>query len=103
MDWRGTGKSFNEALSEAFKRTGVERSEFDVTKWGKDMNGKSIPVEYRAPGGAEVSVDFAHEKNGPDVPHVGWQTSGKNNTTGHILLDNVPASRALNKLDKSQY
>jgi hypothetical protein len=103
LDWRGTGKSYNEALTEAFEKTGVDRSEFEVTKWGKSINGKSIPVEYRAEGGAEVSVDFGHERNGPDAAHVGWQTPGKNNKSGHILIDNVPAGRSANKLDKSQY
>jgi len=105
LDWRGKGKTFNDALNEAFEKTGVDRNKFEVTKWGKDLNGKSIPVEYRAEGGAEVSVDFAHEKNGPDQPHVGWQTPGKgaNQQKGHIILDKVPAGRAADKLDRSQY
>jgi hypothetical protein len=62
LDWRGQNKSLREALDEAFKRTGVKKEEFKVVKWGKDQNGKSIPVEYRAEGGAEVSIDFAHDK-----------------------------------------
>jgi hypothetical protein len=47
--------------------------------------------------------NFAHDKNGPDAPHVRWQTSGKNNEVGHIILDEVPAGRSNNKLDRSQY
>jgi hypothetical protein len=31
-----------------------------VTKWAKNKYGKSIPVEYKVEGGAEVSLDFAH-------------------------------------------
>jgi RHS repeat-associated protein len=105
LDWRGQNKSLNEALDEAFKKTGVDRKEFKVTRWGKDQYGKSIPVEYRAKGGAEVSVDFAHNNEGqsPDAPHVGWQTPGKNNQVGHIILDDVPAGRSNDKLDKSQH
>ncbi|GCD83038.1 hypothetical protein PTHTG4_21010 [Parageobacillus thermoglucosidasius] len=64
LDFRGTGKTYRDALNEAFIRTGVPRTEFTVTKWGRDANGKSFPVEWRA-------------KNGPDVPHIGYQTGGK--------------------------
>jgi RHS repeat-associated protein len=95
-DFRGSHISFQDALNYAFKKTGVERSEFQVTKWGKTENGKSIPVEYRAPGGAEVSIDYAHDNNGPDAPHIGWQTpgKGKNQDSGHVILDAVPAGRS---------
>jgi hypothetical protein len=76
----------------------------ETTKRAIDDNDpEAIPVEYRAQGGAEVSIDFAHDKNGPDAPHVRWQTSGKNNEVGHIILDEVPAGRSNNKLDRSQY
>jgi len=79
LDWRGTGKTYNDALDQAFKSTGVDRSEFTVTKWAKDQYGKSVPVEYRSQNGAEVSIDYAHygvDRNGnwasgPDAPHVG--------------------------------
>jgi len=70
-DWRGSGKTFNEALDEAFKNTGVERNKFKPTKWAKNEYGKSIPVEYEGPGGAKVSVDYAYEGEAPDAPHVG--------------------------------
>jgi RHS repeat-associated protein len=101
LDWRGTGKTSKDALNEAFKKTGVSKEEFTVTKWGKDINGKSVPVEWRSKNGAEVSIDLAHNgsfkngewQTGPDAPHVGWQTAGKKNTVGHIILDNVPAGR----------
>lgn len=97
LDWRGTGKNFKEALEEAFRRTGLKKGDFEVTKWGKDKNGKSMPVEYRAKNGAEVNVDLAHKTDGPDAPHVGYQTGGKRNSgggiRGHILLDDVPVNR----------
>jgi len=100
MDWRGTGKNYKDALEEAFKKTGVDKEEFEVTKWGKDKYGKSVPVEYRSKGGAEVNMDYPHNNNGqsPDVPHVGWQTPGKRGTggaeRGHIMVDEVPAGRS---------
>ncbi|EPX63257.1 hypothetical protein D187_005663 [Cystobacter fuscus DSM 2262] len=97
LDWRGVGKGVPEALDEAFKRTGVSREEFAVTKWGRDKLGKSAPVEWRAPNGAEVNIDMGHIKNGPSVPHVGFQTPGKRGSggaiRGHILLDDVPYNR----------
>jgi len=34
---------------------------------------------------------------GPDAPHIGWQTPGKNNTGGHIILDDVPTGRSKSK------
>ncbi|MGZ3461574.1 MAG: polymorphic toxin type 47 domain-containing protein, partial [Archangium sp.] len=97
LDWRGTGKGVSDALDEAFKRTGVSREEFAVTKWGRDKFGKSAPVEWRAPNGAEVNIDMGHIKNGPSSPHVGFQTPGKRGdggaVRGHILLDDVPFNR----------
>ncbi len=93
LDWRGKGKSHNDAIDEAFRRTGVPREDFEVTKWGKDAHGKSHPVEWRAKGGAEVNVDWPHAKNGPALPHVGYQTPGKGNAAGHIILDSVPYNR----------
>jgi hypothetical protein len=104
-DLRGTGVKFKDALSMAFEKTGIAKKEFEVTMWGKDVNGKAIPVEYRAKGGAEVSVDFAHTNGGlsPDAPHVGWQTPGKGTKQqrGHIILEQVPAGRTVDKLDKT--
>ncbi|MGC4064595.1 MAG: polymorphic toxin type 47 domain-containing protein [Polyangiaceae bacterium] len=35
LDWRGTGKDHRDALDEAFRRTGVPREEFEVTRWGR--------------------------------------------------------------------
>ncbi|HEX5754674.1 MAG TPA: polymorphic toxin type 47 domain-containing protein, partial [Archangium sp.] len=97
LDWRGMGKGLSDALNEAFKRTGVSREEFSVTRWGKDKFGKSAPVEWRAPNGAEVNIDMGHTKNGPSSPHVGFQTPGKRGSggavRGHILLDEVPFNR----------
>lgn len=98
LDFRGTGHGLTAALDRAFQLTGHPRSEFVVTRWARDVNGKSFPVEWRHPtGGAEVNVDRGHENAGPPVPHVGFQTDGKRRNggavRGHILLDEVPYHR----------
>jgi hypothetical protein len=96
-DWRGSGKSVGDALDEAFDRTGVPKEQFEVTRWGQDANGKSFPTEWRSSGGGEVNIDLGHSSNGPQAPHVGWQTPGKRGlgggVRGHILLDDVPVNR----------
>lgn len=46
---RGAGKSYRDTLDEVFKRTGVPKEQFVITKLGKDKHRKSIPVEYSAP------------------------------------------------------
>ncbi|MCX8534710.1 polymorphic toxin type 47 domain-containing protein, partial [Chryseobacterium luquanense] len=103
VDMRG-GATHIMALEETFKRTGLPRESFQVTKWGKDVNGKSIPVEYQGPGGASVNMDIPVFNNvkakgilgeGPHQPHVGYQTSGRkaSRIRGHIFIDNVPATR----------
>lgn len=88
---------FQKALSRAFEKTKESRESFTETKFAKTTEGKTIPVEYQYRGGAEVSVDFPHEKKGPDCDHIGWQTVGKRSNNGgergHILLDFVPAGR----------
>jgi toxin YxiD len=80
----------------SFKST-EKVADFEVTKWGRDVNGKSFPVEWKHKSGAEVNIDLGHFKNGPQVPHVGYQTGGKTSTgdrqRGHILLDDVPFNR----------
>jgi hypothetical protein len=88
------------AVEEAFSRTGADRSSFRVTRWAKDQNGKSFPTEWRSPGGAEVNIDdprLVRSSNGPQQPHVGYQTAGKRGAggaiRGHILVDDVPVSR----------
>ena len=98
IDFRNTGKTQKDALDLAFQKTGVNRSEFSVTKWAKDKNGKSFPVEYRVLSGknrgADVSIDVGHTTQGtPGSPHIGWQTPGKNNTIGHIFVDKVDVNR----------
>ena len=102
VDLRGTGKTHRDALDEAFKRTGVPREQFEVTKWGRDQYGKSIPVEWQGPGGANVNMDIPSWNNvksngalgeGPHAPHIGYQTPGKPRTRGHIFVDLVPATR----------
>lgn len=62
LDYRGTGKSHVDALEEAFRRTGVPRDQFTITRWATDKNGKSFPVKWYATGGAEISIDIGHTK-----------------------------------------
>jgi hypothetical protein len=101
-DWRGSGITFQEALNKAFEKTGVPKEDFQVSKWGKDVYGKSIPVEYEGPNGEQVSVDYPHYGedskgnwvSGPDAPHIGWKIGKKGSKqVGHIILDSVPAGR----------
>ena len=49
IDFRGTGKTSADALNEAFKKTETPRSEFEVTKWRRDANGKTFPVDRKRP------------------------------------------------------
>ena len=104
VDLRGTGASYRDALDIAFEKTSLSKDEFKVTKWGLDQNGKSIPVEYTGPNGANVNIDIPFLNNikrdgslgeGPHQPHIGYQTPGKGNSRvrGHIFVDAVPATR----------
>ncbi len=96
IDLRGNS-TFDEALAKAFEKTGLQKSDFNVTKWGKDKYGKSFPVEWKAKNGAEVSIDMGHVTDGPNIPYIGYKTGGKRNsgggTRGHIFVDNVPVNR----------
>jgi RHS repeat-associated protein len=96
VDWRGGGveKRFQKAIDEAFNRTGVEKEAFFETKWVKTEYGKTVPVEWKAPGGAEVSIDVAHKLPAPDIPHIGWQGPGKGAPSGHVFVDETPFGRA---------
>ena len=91
-DWRS-------GLNQAFNQPGMPpRDEFVPTKWAQDVNGKSFPVEWRHPSGAEVNIDTGHvNPNAPSTPHVGWQTGGKRNSgggsRGHIFVPSVPVHR----------
>ncbi len=102
LDWRGLSKTVDDALGEAFKRTGQNRVDFKVVKWGKDKHGKSVPVMWRGPNKAEVNIDWPHYGvdrhgnwvSGPDAPHVGWQFGkGSDKSVGHIILDDVSYNR----------
>jgi hypothetical protein len=43
-DWRFTGKSYDEALDEAFNMSRTAGDKFKMTIWCKDKYGKSVPV-----------------------------------------------------------
>ena len=55
VDLRGKG-TYKDALKDAFNKTEVSKKDFNVTKWGKDKNGKSFPVEWRANNGAVLMM-----------------------------------------------
>ena len=108
LDLRGTGATYKDALDEAFKRieqaSGITKDQLKPAKWAKDVNGKTIPVEYEGPRGAQVNMDIPQWNNvkangalgeGPHQPHVGYQTpgKGKNRVRGHIFVDSIPATR----------
>jgi RHS repeat-associated protein len=94
LDWRGTGRGAQDALDEAFRRTGLPREQFQVTKWGRDAHGKSFPVEWTGPGQRQVNIDAGHINEGPGVPHVGWERGRRRTRAkGHILVDEVPYNR----------
>ena len=42
----------------AFEKTGQPREQFQVSKWAKNINGKSVPVEYIGPDASYVDIDF---------------------------------------------
>jgi len=100
IDWRGTTRSYRDALEEAFRRTGVEKEKFRVTAWGRDANGKTIPTEWTGPRGAQVNMDIPDWNlpdggMGPVQPHIGYQTPGRgaDKVRGHIFVDEIPATR----------
>ncbi|MCB1156060.1 MAG: hypothetical protein H7A25_22440 [Leptospiraceae bacterium] len=97
IDLRGTGVPFVEALKLAFEKTGVPVESFQAKEWAKDINGKTGIVRWQGSGGAEVNIDAPHVFNGPDVFHIGYQTSGKGGkrVRGHIFMDCVPYFRAI--------
>jgi len=93
IDWRGTRKTLDEALQEAFRLTGVPMENFRVTEWSTDEYGKTFPVEWVADQ-AEVNIDAPHIKKGPDVYHVGFKSGKKTSKiVGHIFLDYIPYGR----------
>lgn len=101
VDWRGQNHTLQEALDEAFKKvcyddngvsTGVAKDQLHESAWVKTSYGKTVPVEWKGPGNAEVSIDVAHNPPGPDIPHVGWRRPGKGGK-GHIFLDETPYGR----------
>jgi hypothetical protein len=68
--------------------------------WAHGPCGTQVPVEWQVRGGAIVNVDHplvAPYGEGSQVPHVGYQGVGirvkGGLVRGHILLDDVPATR----------
>ncbi|MBC3339058.1 type IV secretion protein Rhs, partial [Pseudomonas proteolytica] len=109
LDWRKQSGSayeqMHKGLNEAFHRTGIPKYDYSVTKWGKDKYGKSFPTEWRVQKGpnrgTEVNIDdpvLVSSKQGPQSPHIGYQTAGKRTdggaVRGHILLKSLPVSRS---------
>jgi Bacterial toxin 47 len=91
----------DEAIAEAFRRTGVPMNEFEATKVAKTAEGKTITVEWtvkKGPNrGAQVNIDdprIVPAMNGPQAPHVGYRTA-KGEVVGHIFpKEGVLASRS---------
>jgi toxin YxiD len=73
------------------------KNKFEVKKWAKDKHGKTFPVEWKAKNGSKVNIDDSHSMDGPDVPHIGYQSKGKHDrggrVRGHVLVDEVPVCR----------
>jgi hypothetical protein len=106
IDLRGSGSTWRDGVNAAFERieqkSGTTRDQFDVTKWGKTAEGKTVPVEWRGPGNAEVNLDIPDLQarrgvlpNGPSQPHIGWKAPGRvDDGRGHIFIDkDLPATR----------
>jgi hypothetical protein len=102
LDWRGQNHTLQEALDKAFEQvcyddngisTGITMDQLHESAWVKTSYGKTVPVEWKGPHGAEVSIDVAHNAPAPDIAHVGWQRPGKSES-GHIFLDDTPYGRA---------
>lgn len=102
LDWRKSGKTYKDALDEAFNilenKYGAKRSDFEVTDWGHTKDDKTIPVEYRS-GNLEANIDYSHSTEGTlAAPHVGYLNKTKGNKmVGHIILDEVPSGRISKK------
>jgi RHS repeat-associated protein len=101
VDWRGTGKTYQQALDEAFEKAGIPKGTLP-DEWAPGPYGKEVPVQWHGPGGAEVSVDYPHDREGPDAPHIGWQSAGNDRSNGkgargHIVIDDVPGGRSKDK------
>jgi hypothetical protein len=102
-------RTYDQAVARAFELARqlpdggqIPLADFVATKTGKTALGKTITVEWRVlngPGrGARVGVDdptIVPTVEGPQAPHVGYQTAGKPTTVGHIFPEEgVMASRA---------
>jgi hypothetical protein len=94
-------RTHDEAVSEAFRRTGVPSNEFVPTQVAKTANGKTITVEWTVKSGpnrgAQVNIDdprIVPTREGPQAPHVGYRTPG-GAVRGHVFpQEGVLASRS---------
>ncbi|HMW06814.1 MAG TPA: polymorphic toxin type 47 domain-containing protein [Leptospiraceae bacterium] len=94
LDWRGTGKTLDDALKEAFAQTGIKPDDFQPSGIeGLTETGKTVPVEWKVVGIAEVNIDAPHTRSGPDVFHVGYKVYGSKKKVGHIFMDCLPYFR----------
>jgi hypothetical protein len=111
LDWRGQNRTLQEALDKAFEKvcyddngvsTGITRDQLHESAWVKTSYGKTVPVEWKGPRSAEVSIDVAHTPPSPDIAHVNWQRPGKSEG-GHIFLDETPYGRAPLKVPEGKF
>jgi len=94
-------RTHDEAVAEAFRRTGVPQNEFVPTQVAKTANGKTITVEWTVKTGpnrgAQVNIDdprIVPTREGPQAPHVGYRTPG-GEVRGHVFpQEGVLASRS---------
>ncbi|WP_338390349.1 polymorphic toxin type 47 domain-containing protein [Aureibacter tunicatorum] len=102
FDFRNTGKTFKDAIDLGFKKLeskfGIKREQFTATKWASNgVSEQVVEWRYKSKDGLllEVNMDIAHLTEGTlSAPHVGylWK-KGKSKEVGHIIVDEVPASR----------
>ena len=85
----GTGKSFDEARREPFRKAGLtDASEVTLSKFDE---ATGTAVEFKGPRGAKVGYDGPHESPGMhhDMQHISWQAGGKRQAGGRQRA-NIP-------------
>ena len=87
-------ESRSTTLFQCLSKTGVPRSEFEVTKWGRDRYGKSFSTEWRHPSAVGDQHRPPPFQERSRCPHVGWQTGGKRGSGGEARPHH-PRRRAL--------
>ena len=82
------GKTLDEALDEAKAKVHVPSGQLKPNKWVLGEDNQWHVVEWKGPGGEEISIDQAHTQEDPTWPHVGWKDAA--GTKGHVEVDETP-------------